>query len=126
MMAEAKFKAGDSVFVIGFLSRTPGEISKVRQNENGEFIYDVIVGGRSVSDIRETAIIRRKILAPPKYALGDIVRFKGTDGNVCTGKIRVVDPYGTMEQDEEPSYDIEDEGDDPCLYKHIRESWLIE
>ena len=32
MMAEAKFKAGDYVFVIGFLSRTPGEISKVRKS----------------------------------------------------------------------------------------------
>ena len=38
--------------------------------------------------------------------LSIIVRFKNLKGEEYKGKISVVDPYGTLEQDEEPSYDI--------------------
>ena len=40
------------------------------------------------------------------------------------GKIDIIDPYGTFEQREEPSYDILVE-EDNCLYKHICESEIV-
>lgn len=40
------------------------------------------------------------------------------------GIIGIVDSYGTMEQKEEPSYDIE-VGEEVVLYKHILESEII-
>jgi len=45
-----------------------------------------------------------------------------------TGKVYIVDPYGTFEQNEEPSYDVMVENykgsGQACLVKHIRESKL--
>ena len=41
-------------------------------------------------------------------------------------KIEIIDAYGTFEQDEEPSYDIFVQGNPGCLYKHIRQSWVLE
>ena len=61
----------------------------------------------------------------PVYRHGDIVKFKILNGEVVTGKITVVDAYGTFGQSEEPSYDIYSE-DANCLYKHILESEIIE
>ena len=52
-----------------------------------------------------------------------MVEFEVSDGIIKTGTVWVVDAYGTMEQDEEASYDIWVEaGEERCLYKHIRES----
>ena len=79
-------------------------------------------------------------LGKPKYTYDDVVSFKIIDGEwlsgtkaeqeyVLTGKVYIIDSYGTFEQNEEPSYDIMvEEGDYPisypCLFKHIRESSL--
>ena len=69
----------------------------------------------------------------PKYIYDDVVRFElEYNGNtyLCTGKVYIVDRYGTIEQNEEPSYDIMVEnflgGKDSCLVKHIRESSIID
>ena len=60
----------------------------------------------------------------PKYVRGDIVTF--TFGETeKTGKISIVDAYGTFGQQEEPSYDIMIE-EENCLYKHIEESLIRE
>ncbi len=43
----------------------------------------------------------------------------------CIGTVEIIDPYGTFEQEKEPSYDIMVEdfnGNGPCLVKHLRES----
>ena len=63
----------------------------------------------------------------PKYFLGDSVRFhlmiSGGNYKIKDGVICVVDAFGTVEQQEEPSYDIEIiENGNSCLCKHIRES----
>lgn len=59
----------------------------------------------------------------PVYCRGDMVAFKNhREKREIVGKIIVVDPYGTFEQEEEPSYDIYTEN---CLYKHILESEVI-
>jgi len=69
----------------------------------------------------------------PKFKQDDLVTFKTTwtDGTekVITGKVAIVDTYGTFEQNEEPSYDIMAElepGNEKsrCLFKHIRESGI--
>ena len=45
-------------------------------------------------------------------------------------KVHIVDKYGTIEQNEEPSYDIMVDnflgGKEPCLVKYIRESSIID
>lgn len=38
--------------------------------------------------------------------------------------IQIVDAYGTIEQEDEPSYDICVE-EENCLYKHIREPDIV-
>ena len=46
----------------------------------------------------------------------------------CKGKIYIIDAYGTMDQNIEPSYDVMVENFNnsgrPCLCKHVRESEL--
>ena len=66
------------------------------------------------------------MLGQPKYERYDIVKFYfGKEEK--EGYIYIVDAYGTFEQDEEPSYDIMvDGGDESGLYKHCRESRIIE
>ena len=78
-----------------------------------------------------------------KYKLGDHVVLdcpkpsmdgpSSNDYNGHTGEIFVVDPTGTMEQHDEPSYDvivaidddkIENDGIKKILFKHIPQSWL--
>ena len=57
-------------------------------------------------------------------AVGFYMNFNG-DEKFYTGKVAIVDSYGTFEQNEEPSYDIfvEDfNSDGGALVKHIRES----
>lgn len=69
------------------------------------------------------------MIGKPRYKNGDIVTFYIVDtvgvNKVITktGYIYIVDPYGTFEQNDEPSYDIMVEQDN-CLYKHIRESFV--
>ena len=69
----------------------------------------------------------KHIIGKPLYKRDDIVSFD-LEGETCTGKIYIVDAYGTVGQNEEPSYDVmvenfRDSGN-PCLVKHIRESAL--
>lgn len=60
----------------------------------------------------------------PIYGKDDFVKFR-YDGQVLEGVIAIVDSYGTMEQKEEPSYDIKVGKMDFTLHKHIRESQII-
>ena len=69
----------------------------------------------------------------PKYKYGDIVNFESYHNNkiyLCTGSVYIVDRYGTIEQNIEPSYDVMVENfldsKEPCLVKHIRESSIID
>lgn len=62
----------------------------------------------------------------PKYKFEDKVDFSFDFKNEIielSGVITVVDPEGTIEQQEEPSYDIDAfyQGE-ICLFKHVRES----
>ena len=59
----------------------------------------------------------------PRYELDDYVMFE-LDGKLFSGKIVVVDSFGTIEQSEEPSYDIFCEKEN-MLYKHVRESQVL-
>ena len=66
----------------------------------------------------------------PKYRAGESVQFHLFMGNggykTKEGIIRIVDAFGTLEQQEEPSYDIEIvENSGICLCKHIRESDIV-
>lgn len=60
----------------------------------------------------------------PIYSHRDYVEFI-YQGQTLEGVIAIIDSYGTIEQAEEPSYDIEVGGEDFSLYKHIRESDII-
>ena len=69
---------------------------------------------------------RMGTLGNPKYSLNDIVTFEYY-GETLTGKIGIVDAYGTFGQNEEPSYDIMvNDASSGTLYKHVRESWIEE
>ena len=59
----------------------------------------------------------------PRFRYGDVVSFSWGDVEKV-GKIDIIDPYGTFEQREEPSYDILVE-EDNCVYKHICESEIV-
>ncbi len=59
----------------------------------------------------------------PRYHCDEMVRIKRDDAEKV-GKVFVVDAFGTIDQNEEPSYDILVE-EDNCLYKHICESDII-
>lgn len=65
-------------------------------------------------------------LGKPKFKEQDMVSFNTTiDGTEITihGIVYIVDALGTLEQNEEPSYDIEAVYDgEITLFKHIRES----
>lgn len=67
---------------------------------------------------------KKGTLGKPIYHHRDYVRFF-YEGQTLEGIIAITDAYGTMEQAEEPSYDIEVGGEDFILYKHIRESDII-
>ena len=67
------------------------------------------------------------MLGQPKYEKYDIVRFKFGPTEELEGFIEIIDAYGTFEQNEEPSYDILiTEEPNRGLYKHVRESRIIE
>ena len=68
----------------------------------------------------------KNTVGSPKYAYGDIVSFSLPEYGTLSGKIIIIDAYGTFEQSEEPSYDLiaDDTDGQPCIVKHIRESAL--
>lgn len=59
----------------------------------------------------------------PKYEYGDIVKFN-IKNDVITGKVYIIDKYGTFDDDSDVSYDILDDVNH-ILYKHIREDKLL-
>ena len=70
------------------------------------------------------------MIGNPKHKIDDKVSFKieniEGDEYILTGRVYIVDKYGTFEQNEEPSYDIMVYSGAyptsyPCLFKHIRE-----
>lgn len=69
------------------------------------------------------------MIGKPKYKIDDVVSFKLKDEDreyTLTGKVYIVDRYGTFFDNSDVSYDIMvDSGDYPmsypCLFKHIRE-----
>ena len=71
------------------------------------------------------------MLGKPKYNYGDTVKFKVTYHDKeydLTGKIEIIDAFGTWEDNSDVSYDIMvDRNNNPihrrvaCLFKHIRE-----
>ena len=63
------------------------------------------------------------MIGKPLYKLGQCVEFV-CNGITYTGRIEIVDAYGTFGQNEEPSYDIFAE-DENLFCKHIRESDII-
>ena len=67
-------------------------------------------------------------IPPPIYHTEDVVSFRFHEDDpeeVLEGLILVVDKNGTIEQDEEPSYDIF-RFENRILYKHIRQSLVLE
>lgn len=84
---------------------------------------------------------KKGILGQPKYWYGDEVTFQlnkqvkqpnnsiKIEKQTFTGKVWIVDKWGTFFQKDEPSYDImvgdPDKDKDACLYKHINESLII-
>lgn len=116
----AEYPIGTPVYVYDWIQKLPGEIC-YSEYRNGNWFYRVRVGGCYVANkVRQEYISKRSIVNPPKYNYGDRVSFE-TKGKTVTGTIEIIDPYGTFEQDEEPSYDIMVK-EENCLYKHVRES----
>lgn len=62
------------------------------------------------------------MLGKPKYSYGDEVSFL-CNGKRITGKVYIIDEYGTFFDDSDVSYDVMS---DNCLYKHIREDLIYE
>lgn len=121
-----KFEIGAAVFFYTLIDRVPGVVESARQDKQGDWLYSIRIGSTmAANDVPEHMIAPRTILDPPKYQLGDRVRFSIND-EILEGKIEIVDSYGTFEQDEEPSYDIGVTGEKEILYKHIRESQVLE
>lgn len=67
---------------------------------------------------------KQGIPGKPVFDYGDCVKFS-YEGQVIQGVIEIIDGYGTMEQNKEPSYDIKVVGEKNSLYKHIPESDII-
>lgn len=63
------------------------------------------------------------MIGNPKYSFDDEVKFKLGD-EVMTGKIFIVDRFGTFEDSSDVSYDILVLG--KLLYKHVREDMIID
>lgn len=121
-MHEQKYKIGTPVFFYTLIDRIPGVIDYAEYID-GMWIYKILAGNLIANNVREDNIKVRTITDPPLYRREDTVRFSIGDESL-EGVIRVVDAYGTFEQDEEPSYDIHVKG--KGLYKHIRQSEVIE
>ena len=82
--------------------------------------------------IKETRTDKNPLgkVGAPKYKIGDktgfyIRPYNAEEEVFYIGTVEIVDSYGTIEQNVEPSYDILVENfneNGPCLVKHIRES----
>ena len=70
------------------------------------------------------------MLGKPKFKREDMITFEvelNDELRKIDGVIYIVDAYGTSDQNEEPSYDIEAFYDgEVMLFKHIRESQVSE
>ena len=70
------------------------------------------------------------MLGKPRFKREDLVTFTfNIEGEIqkIDGVIYIVDAYGTFEQNEEPSYDIEAlYRGEVTLFKHVRESEVSE
>lgn len=71
------------------------------------------------------------MIGKPKYKYGDDVQFNLTHEGTTftlTGKVEIIDAYGTFEDNSDVSYDIfveecpTDIIKGPCLFKHIKET----
>ena len=125
-MEDMKFQIGDPVFFYTMIDRIPGVIESSEINEKGNRVYVIRIGETMIAkNVAENCIEIRKILDAPKYERGDKVAFIAFEDEQYEGYIEIVDPYGTFEQAEEPSYDILVNGNTGCLFKHIRESKVI-
>lgn len=63
------------------------------------------------------------MIGKPKYTRGQVVKFKVQD-ETKEGVIAIIDKWGTFEDNSDVSYDIL-VGDENCLYKHIREDYVV-
>ena len=63
------------------------------------------------------------MIGKPLYVSDQCVEFV-CNGKTRIGEIEIVDPNGTLEQNEEPSYDIF-AAEENLFCKHIRESDII-
>ena len=74
------------------------------------------------------------MLGKPKYKIDDVISFKLKNEDkeyTLIGKVYIVDKYGTFFDNSDVSYDIMVESGDypidyPCLFKHIRESLVLD
>ena len=122
-----RFAIDSKVFVYNFMNRIPGTVYSVKKDDSGKWIYRIKVSENGfLENVKEKEICARTVSGDHKYNKGDMVEFEVFDGVIKTGTVWVVDAYGTMEQDEEASYDIcVEAGEDRCLYKHVKESKVI-
>lgn len=69
------------------------------------------------------------MIGKPKYNYEEEVKFEIIENGITkikTGKIAIIDEYGTFFDNSDVSYDvmvIEEEG--RCLYKHINEKFIM-
>ena len=111
------------MFFYTLIDRIPGVIDYAEYID-GMWIYKISLGNLIANNVREDSIKIRTITDSPLYRREDTVRFSIGDESL-EGVIRVVDAYGTFAQDEEPSYDIY-VAKKKCLYKHIRQTTVLE
>ena len=119
-----RFETGTQVFFYTLVGRIPGVVRSAEADADGKYLYQIQVGDDVWGNVPEREIEIRTITGEHKYQKGDVVKFLARNDVEKTGVIRIIDAFGTFEQDEEPSYDIMVE-EENCLYKHIRESEVI-
>ena len=126
-MSDMKYPIGSLVYFYTMIDRIPGVVEDAEKDENGKWTYKIRIGDTMMaSGVREHKMSERKLIEPPRYKRGDKVRFKAGKDDTYVGIIEIIDAYGTFEQDEEPSYDIMVHKGHKCLYKHIRQSWVLD
>lgn len=74
------------------------------------------------------------MIGKPKYKYGDKVKFSLNE-EILEGTVYIIDKYGTWEDSSDVSYDIlvetnkyitKENPKGECLYKHIKETLIIE
>lgn len=70
---------------------------------------------------RPKPLNNRNMLGKPKFKYGDLIEFR-FGSETKTGKVYIIDKYGTFFDDSDVSYDIMVESEN-ILYKHIREDF---